>query len=90
MTACGTDYLTQDWNTKSYILAYAVGVYFIPLFTIIWAYSHIVKVNKFIMKVIQPKNGGIRTTQSYTGSRMWSLKTENWLNGLQTGRHSDS
>ncbi|KAK7583660.1 hypothetical protein V9T40_004623 [Parthenolecanium corni] len=43
MTACGTDYLTQTWNSRSYIMAYSVFVYFLPLLTIIWAYSHIVK-----------------------------------------------
>ncbi|XP_065212625.1 rhodopsin-like [Planococcus citri] len=43
MTACGTDYLTKTWLSRSYILAYAVFVYFGPLLIIIWAYSYIVK-----------------------------------------------
>uniref|UniRef100_A0A182QP70 G-protein coupled receptors family 1 profile domain-containing protein n=1 Tax=Anopheles farauti TaxID=69004 RepID=A0A182QP70_9DIPT len=43
MTACGTDYLTDDWFHKSYILVYSVFVYYIPLFTIIYAYVFIIK-----------------------------------------------
>ncbi|CAK9824776.1 unnamed protein product [Anthophora retusa] len=42
MTACGTDYLTQDWGSKSYILVYSLFVYYTPLFTIIYSYYHIV------------------------------------------------
>ncbi|CAK9794743.1 unnamed protein product [Anthophora plagiata] len=42
MTACGTDYLTQDWGSKSYILVYSFFVYYTPLFTIIYSYYHIV------------------------------------------------
>uniref|UniRef100_A0A182K286 G-protein coupled receptors family 1 profile domain-containing protein n=1 Tax=Anopheles christyi TaxID=43041 RepID=A0A182K286_9DIPT len=43
MTACGTDYLTDDWFHKSYILVYSVFVYYTPLFTIIYAYVFIIK-----------------------------------------------
>ncbi|XP_041760891.1 rhodopsin-like [Anopheles merus] len=43
MTACGTDYLTDDWFHKSYILVYSVFVYYTPLFTIIYAYFFIIK-----------------------------------------------
>nr|CAH7716982.1 unnamed protein product [Callosobruchus chinensis] len=43
MTACGTDYLTKDPISKSYILVYAIFVYFTPLFTIIYAYFFIVQ-----------------------------------------------
>ncbi|XP_031847305.2 long wavelength sensitive opsin 2 [Nomia melanderi] len=42
MTACGTDYLTLDWSSKSYILVYSVFVYYTPLFTIIYSYYFIV------------------------------------------------
>ncbi|KAK0163558.1 hypothetical protein PV327_007228 [Microctonus hyperodae] len=42
MTACGTDYLTKDWSSKSYILVYSVFVYYTPLFTIIYSYWFIV------------------------------------------------
>lgn len=42
MTACGTDYLTEDWVSKSYILVYSVFVYYTPLFTIIYSYYFIV------------------------------------------------
>ncbi|BES95399.1 Compound eye opsin BCRH1 [Nesidiocoris tenuis] len=43
MTACGTDYLTQDWLSKSYILVYSFFVYFLPLLTIIYSYYFILK-----------------------------------------------
>ncbi|XP_034193614.1 long wavelength sensitive opsin 2 isoform X1 [Osmia lignaria lignaria] len=42
MTACGTDYLTEDWGSKSYILIYSMFVYYTPLFTIIYSYYFIV------------------------------------------------
>nr|APY20558.1 long wavelength sensitive opsin 2 [Aphanisticus sp. CRS-2017] len=43
MTACGTDYLSQDWISKSYIFAYSTFVYFMPLSIIIYAYWFIVQ-----------------------------------------------
>ncbi|CAH1999008.1 unnamed protein product [Acanthoscelides obtectus] len=43
MTACGTDYLNKDPISRSYIVVYAMFVYFIPLFTIIYAYFFIVQ-----------------------------------------------
>nr|CAD7446631.1 unnamed protein product [Timema bartmani] len=43
MTACGTDYLTKDWVSRSYILVYSFFVYFLPLFTIIYSYFFIVQ-----------------------------------------------
>lgn len=43
MTACGTDYLSHDWNTRSYIFTYAFFVYFTPLFTIVYSYFYILK-----------------------------------------------
>lgn len=48
MTACGTDYLTKDWSSKSYILVYSIFVYYIPLFTIIYSYYFIVSVSTFV------------------------------------------
>ncbi|XP_014472264.1 PREDICTED: rhodopsin-like [Dinoponera quadriceps] len=42
MTACGTDYLTEDWSSKSYILVYSIFVYYMPLFIIIYSYYFIV------------------------------------------------
>nr|ACR24651.1 permethrin resistance-associated opsin [Culex pipiens pallens] len=43
MTACGTDYLTQTWLSRSYILIYAIFVYWLPLLTIIYSYTFILK-----------------------------------------------
>ncbi|XP_077294538.1 opsin-1-like [Arctopsyche grandis] len=43
MTACGTDYLNKDWFSRSYILIYAIFVYFTPLFLIIYSYFFIIQ-----------------------------------------------
>uniref|UniRef100_A0A182NQW7 G-protein coupled receptors family 1 profile domain-containing protein n=3 Tax=leucosphyrus subgroup TaxID=44539 RepID=A0A182NQW7_9DIPT len=43
MTACGTDYLTQTWLSRSYIIIYAIFVYWTPLLTIIYSYTFILK-----------------------------------------------
>nr|AHA48184.1 long-wavelength opsin [Ctenoplusia agnata] len=43
MTACGTDYLSKDWFSRSYILIYSVFVYFMPLLLIIYSYFFIVQ-----------------------------------------------
>lgn len=44
MTACGTDYLTKDWLSRSYILVYSCFVYYMPLLLIIYSYFFIVQV----------------------------------------------
>lgn len=44
MTACGTDYLTKDWYSRSYIIVYSIWAYLIPLITIIYSYYFILKV----------------------------------------------
>jgi r-opsin len=43
MTACGTDYLSQDWLSRSYILFYGIWVYFLPLLTICYSYFFILR-----------------------------------------------
>ncbi|XP_011882364.1 PREDICTED: rhodopsin [Vollenhovia emeryi] len=43
MTACGTDYLSKDMLSRSYILVYSVFVYFLPLFLIIYSYFFIIQ-----------------------------------------------
>lgn len=48
MTACGTDYLSRDILSVSYIVAYAIFVYFLPLFLIIYSYWFIVQVSVLI------------------------------------------
>ena len=45
MTACGTDYLTRDWFSRSYILGYSYFCYFLPLKVIIYCYWYIVSVS---------------------------------------------
>jgi r-opsin len=44
MTACGTDYLSKDMLSRSYIIAYSIFVYFLPLGLIIYSYFFIVQV----------------------------------------------
>jgi r-opsin len=43
MTACGTDYLSKGWLSRSYILVYGIWVYFLPLLMIIYSYYFILK-----------------------------------------------
>ncbi|KAL7022786.1 hypothetical protein ACKWTF_012384 [Chironomus riparius] len=43
MTACGTDYLSHKWSTRSYILLYALFVYWTPLLSIIYSYFFILQ-----------------------------------------------
>ncbi|MDN4175906.1 7 transmembrane receptor, partial [Nocardioides sp. SOB77] len=43
MTACGTDYLTKDIVSRSYIIIYSIFVYFAPLLLIIYSYWFIVQ-----------------------------------------------
>ncbi|KAJ0181192.1 hypothetical protein K1T71_003277 [Dendrolimus kikuchii] len=43
MTACGTDYLSKEWFSRSYILIYSVFVYYTPLLLIIYSYFFIVQ-----------------------------------------------
>nr|BAQ54769.1 opsin, long-wavelength sensitive type [Macromia amphigena] len=43
MTACGTDYLTKDWFSRSYILVYSCFCYWFPLFIMIYSYFFIVQ-----------------------------------------------
>lgn len=46
LTACGTDYLSESWVDKSYILVYSVFVYYSPLFLIIYSYYFIISVSR--------------------------------------------
>ena len=43
MTACGTDYISQDIGSRSYIVIYGIFVYFTPLLMIIYSYFFILK-----------------------------------------------
>nr|QWV42615.1 long wavelength sensitive opsin 1 [Nitops pallipennis] len=43
MATCGTDYLSRDWLTRSYLIAYGFFCYFLPLFVIIYGYFFIVQ-----------------------------------------------
>ncbi|XP_042892334.1 rhodopsin-like [Penaeus japonicus] len=42
MTACGTDYLSEDILTVSYLYAYAAWVWLVPLLMIVYCYWYIV------------------------------------------------
>lgn len=61
MTACGTDYLTREWLSMSYILAYSFFVYFLPLLMIIYSYY-------FILKVSPPQTSSIPPTHNWNSS----------------------
>ena len=45
LTACGTDYLSSDINTFSYLVVYSVACYWFPLFLICYSYFFIVQVS---------------------------------------------
>ena len=49
MTACGTDYITKDWISRSYIIVYGGWVYFLPLLMIIYSYFFIMKVGSSLV-----------------------------------------
>ena len=42
MTSCTIDFFEKDWKHGSYVIVYAICVYFIPLFVIVHSYAHIV------------------------------------------------
>lgn len=67
MTACGTDYLTTDWLSRSYILVYSIFVYFLPLLTIIYSYWFIVQV-----KTVSPRFGRQKHLQVQNVARFLS------------------
>ncbi|GFT83742.1 ocellar opsin [Nephila pilipes] len=43
MTSCTIDYLTKDFNSSSYVIIYGLFVYFVPLITLIYNYTFIVR-----------------------------------------------
>jgi len=43
MTSCTIDYLTKEWSSSSYVIMYGIAVYFMPLFTLIYNYTFIVR-----------------------------------------------
>lgn len=43
MTSCTVDYLTEDPKSSSYVLIYGLAVYFVPLLTLIYNYTFIVR-----------------------------------------------
>lgn len=49
MTACGTDYLSKSWVSRSYILVYSIFVYYLPLLLIIYSYFFIVQVSDIVI-----------------------------------------
>lgn len=42
MTSCGIDYLTREWNPRSYLIFYCMFVYLTPLFLICYSYWFII------------------------------------------------
>jgi len=66
LTACGTDYLSKDFLSQSYLYALAVGAYLFPLIWIIFAYYNIVKqvfVHEKAMKE-QAKRMGVKSLRN--------------------------
>jgi len=66
LTACGTDYLTEDMFSQSYLYIFSVFSWLFPLFYIIGAYSQIVKAvfaHEKAMKE-QAKKMGVKSLRS--------------------------
>ncbi|KAL9892370.1 opsin Rh2 [Glossina fuscipes] len=42
LTACSIDYMTRDWNPRSYLITYSLCVYYTPLFLICYSYWFII------------------------------------------------
>lgn len=42
LTACSIDYMTRDWNPRSYLIMYSLFVYYTPLFLICYSYWFII------------------------------------------------
>jgi len=66
MCACGTDYFSMDMNNLSYVHVYGLYCYILPLFYIIFAYSHIVKAVSDHEKQMkeQAKKMGVKSLRS--------------------------
>jgi r-opsin len=68
MTACGTDYLTKGWQSRSYVLVYGLWVYFVPFFLICYSYF-------FIMKAVSAHEKSMR--EQAKRMNVTSLRAEN-------------
>ncbi|XP_034484661.1 opsin Rh2 [Drosophila innubila] len=42
LTACSIDYMTRQWNPRSYLITYSIFVYYVPLFLICYSYWFII------------------------------------------------
>jgi r-opsin len=62
MTVCGTDSMSEDWWSRSYVIVYAVWCYFLPFLVIIFCYFFIVKVRTSTNQ-LQHFNGRIQPTK---------------------------
>lgn len=45
LTACSIDYMTRQWNPRSYLITYSIFVYYVPLFLICYSYWFIIAVS---------------------------------------------
>jgi len=67
MTACGTDYLTEDSWSHMYLYFYSIWVYFIPLLIIVYSYT-------FIVSAVAAHEKGMREQAKKMGVK--SLRNE--------------
>ena len=47
---CGYDYLTDDWNHKSYLLYAFINNYALPLLIVIFFYSQVIFKTQIILR----------------------------------------
>jgi r-opsin len=76
LTACGTDYLTKDWFSRSYIIVYGFFVYFLPLFMIIYSYYFILKTVTAHEQAMRAQAKKMNVTSLRSGGGGDDVKTE--------------
>lgn len=50
LTSCGIDYMDHELNPVSYLIAYTIFVYVLPLFLICYSYWYIIAVSSKVLK----------------------------------------
>jgi len=76
MTACGTDYLSEDLITHLYLYFYAAWVYITPLFIIVYSYTFILKAVSTHEKQMreQAKKMGVKSLRNDTEANKTSAE----------------
>ncbi|XP_054710810.1 ocellar opsin-like [Uloborus diversus] len=79
MTSCTIDYLSKDMNSMSYVVVYALFVYFVPLFTLIYNYTFIVRAVSNHEKQLREQAKKMNVTSLRANSEQQKQSAENRL-----------